>query len=178
MITPVGGWEDLKGLSPSPQGIHSWELEWSLATSLPMVPAPSSYLATFLSLPRAGPSRQGAPLTFLSREGGGNLWPSLLGASRRRWIPGLEATSWCCGTARASSGLPDARVLGRGPGFNWRLARIVFWQEDSTDEYTSYFGRKSHNPLTVKILCWWSMYCLIPKSPEKILEGRFGDERE
>ena len=50
-----------------------------------------------------------------------------------------------------------------GSGFNWRLARIVFWWEDSTDEYTSYFGRKSLNPLTVKILCWWSMYCLIPK---------------
>ena len=41
---------------------------------------------------------------------------------------------------------------GEGSGFNWGLARIVLWWEDRAEEYTSYFGKESHNPSTVKIL--------------------------
>ena len=101
---------------------------------------------------------------ILSKEGGGNLLAIIVGVVQEA----LDARSggYKLVLLNRKGFIRLALMHGyweEGSGFNWRLARIVFWREDSTDEYTSYFGRKSHNPLTVKILCWWSMYCLIPK---------------
>ena len=92
---------------------------------------------------------------ILSREGGGNLMAIIVGGVQEA----LDARpgGYKLVLRNRKGFIRLALMHGyweEGSGFNWRLARIVFWWEDSTDEYTSYFGRESLNPLTVKILCW------------------------
>ena len=92
---------------------------------------------------------------ILSREGGGNLLAIVVGGVQEA----LDARpgGYKLVLRNRKGFIRLALMHGyweEGSGFNWRLARIVFCWEDSTDEYTSYFGRESLNPLTVKILCW------------------------
>lgn len=69
-------------------------------------------------------------------------------------MPGLRLQAGAAETMGFIRLALDAWVLGRGLWVQLEIGMIVFWWEDSTDEYTSYFGRKSLNPLTMKILCW------------------------
>ena len=92
---------------------------------------------------------------ILSREGGGNLLAIIVGGVQEALDARRGGYKLVLRNRKGFIRLALMQGSGEeGSGVNGRLARIVFWWEDSTDEYTSYFGRESLNPLTVKILCW------------------------
>ena len=132
--------------SPSTQETPSCRRR--VSRHLPHVPPQSlpgnPHLTSFLS-PQgwSQQTRRVLPIFWAGKEAA-ICCPSLLGVSRKHWMPGLEPTDWCCGTERASSGSPwctgiGERALGSAGdwqglcfcGIHQRLRQILFWQVDS-----------------------------------------------